>query len=575
TGGGGGGGAGGLAGGGAGTVGGFVGLLQTLQEYRNAEDSFELQKRSLAELEANLAGDKIDLVQVDQFRQSIETQRAQLLQSGINLENSIESYLTGTLGLPPDLPVALDDAFIRPFQLVTPGITRIQARFNLIQDEIGALPTEITPEQLAPILDALDAGRLELEAYLKVVEEDFATLEAKLPERTARMTPAEINALQNDLGKVGDKFDELVGLIAAAPPRLAAIRQELGSRPVDESLSDTLTWMRDFQQLVQAVSLLQARVRLEAVTIDPLELDPVTALTIARANRPDLMNNRANLVDSWRLIAFNANALLSDLDVTFSGDLSSVGQNPAQFRGPTGHLSAGLQLDGPFTRLLERNNYRQSLIDYQQSRRQYIQFEDSLNLSTRQTLRQLEQLRTNLEIQRRAVTISIQRVDLTQSDLNRPIAPDEPRGDTVVQNLLSALNDLRNTQNNFMSVWLNYYATRMVLMRDLGVMELDDEGRWIDRPIDWSAWMPTEAIEMPPSIPREWMEQAFPEGIPPLAPTDDSEQGEPAELIEPSQSYRPQLERLADRREPLYRPLPVEPEAPRAASEPRRTERRR
>ena len=35
-----------------------------------------------------------------------------------------------------------------------------------------------------------------------------------------------------------------------------------------------------------------------------------------------------------------------------------------------------------------------------------------------------------------------------------------------------------------MSAWLNHYETRMMLYRDLGIMELDDEGMWIDRPLE-------------------------------------------------------------------------------------------
>ena len=34
-----------------------------------------------------------------------------------------------------------------------------------------------------------------------------------------------------------------------------------------------------------------------------------------------------------------------------------------------------------------------------------------------------------------------------------------------------------------MSVWLRYYANRMTLMQSLGMMELDEEGRWVDRPL--------------------------------------------------------------------------------------------
>ena len=213
------------------------------------------------------------------------------------------------------------------------------------------------------------------------------------------------------------------------------------------------------------------------------------------------------LVDSWRLIAYNADALRSNVTVGFGADMTTTGENPVKFRGPTGSLRASLQIDPPFTRLLERNNYRQALIDYSQDRRQYIQFIDGIHQSMRNLVRNLEQLQTNLEIQRRAVAISIRRVDLTRENLSQPKPPAAPGekpqqfGDTAAQDLLNALSDLRNTQNNFMSVWLNHYATRMVLDRDMGTMELDEQGRWIDREENIPTPTDIEELELPPPVP--------------------------------------------------------------------------
>jgi outer membrane protein TolC len=227
------------------------------------------------------------------------------------------------------------------------------------------------------------------------------------------------------------------------------------------------------------------------------------------------MNNRAALVDSWRLIEYNANALQSTLNLTLSGDVGTISNSsPKAFSGPTGSVQAGLQFDGPFTRLLERNNYRQALIDYQRDRRQLIQYEDSVNLGLRRTLRLLEELRLNLEIQRRAVVIAVRRVDQTQESLSKPpepVKPGEPAaqlGPTAAQNLLTALSDLRNSQNNFMSVWLNYYARRMTLMRDLGVMEIDETGRWVDRPLGEALAQAPEEPPLPPPLPAEWLQEA-------------------------------------------------------------------
>jgi hypothetical protein len=259
--------------------------------------------------------------------------------------------------------------------------------------------------------------------------------------------------------------------------------------------------------------LVQARARLESVILEPVELEPQKALQIALANRLDVMNSRAALVDSWRLIAFNADALQSDLTVTLDGDMTTSGNNPVKFRGPTGSARASLQIDPPFTRLLERNNYRQALVDYGQDRRQYIQFVDGIHQTMRILLRNLRQLELNLEIQRRATAISIRRVDLTREELSAPKPPAVPGGDpitfgpTAAIDLLNALSDLRNTQNNFMSVWLNHYATRMVLERDLGIMLLDETGRWIDQGGQVPSPGDIEELELPPPIPSGLIEE--------------------------------------------------------------------
>lgn len=286
--------------------------------------------------------------------------------------------------------------------------------------------------------------------------------------------------------------------------------------------------MSKFLRLSQVLILVQARTRLEAVTVEKIELRSQDAFEMALANRLDFMNARAALADRWRSIQINANALKSVLNVTGGGDLRTARNNPVSFRAPTGSLRLGLEFDAPFTRLLERNAYRQSLIDYQQSRRDFIQSCDSLQVELRELLRQIERLGTTLEIQRSAVAIAIRRVDVTQAALYAPVPPPPPGqrpaqfGPTAAIDLLSAQSALRDTQNSFMSVWLNYYAARMRLARELGVMTLDRDGRWIDShfpgsgrddALDGGSSAPEE-LSVPPEVPAEWIEMA--DSVPPL-----------------------------------------------------------
>jgi hypothetical protein len=159
------------------------------------------------------------------------------------------------------------------------------------------------------------------------------------------------------------------------------------------------------------------------------------------------------------------------------------------------------------------------LIDYQQDRRQLVQLEDNVHRTLRATLRRLEQLRENLEIQRRAGALAVRRVDEMLERLNEPPPVGQPRQLPPVFDLMTALSDLRNTQNNFMSVWLNYYASRMTLYRELGIMELDDRGIWIDRPLDEYRYQGCEDCPLPPDVPQQWIIDANqPEGEGPTQP---------------------------------------------------------
>lgn len=504
----------GFAGGGAGTVGGFIGLLQQLQQIRNTEDSLALQIRTLNLLEAYLDAGVIDLVQVDQFRQNIETERALLLQARNQLTNSQETFKTGTLGLPPDLPMTLDDSLIQQFQFVDPLATDLQNRIGDLQDELGSMPDDADSDVLLDMLDTASTLAATGSAQFDRIAIDLDRMEDGAPVREASMEEEERSLFTRERQQLHDSLTELRTELADLTPQLDTMRMLVQDGNQDEAISSFVIWINDLYRLIQVSSLTQARARLEAIVIEPVDLAPADAFQIALENRLDIMNNRAALVDSWRLIAFNADALQANLDVVFNGNMATSRNNPMSFDGSTGDLRVGLQFDAPFTRLLERNNFRQSLIDYQSDRRSFIRQLDGVNQTLRTLLRDLNQLELNLEIQRRAVAISIRRVDLTREELNEPVPPPEPGqpaaqfGPTAAQNLLTALSDLRNTQDNFMSVWLNHYATRMVLMRDLGIMILDEEGGWVDESIPAGSMPYYEGEEFlpPPPVPAEFFE---------------------------------------------------------------------
>ncbi len=513
----------GFAGGGAGTVGGFVGILQVKQQILNSQQNLAAQLRTLKLLEANLEAGIIDIAQVDQFRQNIETARANLLQSENSLINTMETFKRTTLGLPPDLPITLDDSMIQQFQFLEPSTNQLYEEIEDLIDDLGNLPIEPELGLITAALDQFDVFHVEVKETFGQIRADLKTMQERTEDRKLSMTDAEASLFDAEQRRTFAAFDELAMRYQTAADAAVQLRAGLKPETRRQTLQSLVSACRSLAELVQEASLVQVRARLESVTLNPVRLGPNLALEIARANRYDWMNNRAALVDTWRLIAFNARNLMSVVNLTFDGSLNTQGDNPVKFRSPTGTMRAGIEFDAPFTRLLERNNYRSVLIDYQRDRRQLIQFEDGVNQSLRQSLRSLTQLEVNLEIQRRAVSIAARRVDQTRETLSKP--PEsaaagqvsvEQFGPTAALNLLTAMNDLQSSQNNFMSVWLNHYATRMVLMRELGLMELDERGIWIDRPLDElvAGADRMDAEPLPPDVPTEWFDALNAEMLP-------------------------------------------------------------
>ena len=231
-----------------------------------------------------------------------------------------------------------------------------------------------------------------------------------------------------------------------------------------------------------ALSLDQTAIRLETLALPPVALRPETAFAIARENRLDWMNARARLVDSWRQVDYNANPLMGGISLTANGEMGSIRNNAARLDARNGNLRFGLQFDSPVSRLIERNDYRESLIAYKRARRSLDEFEDRVSLSLRNTLRIVELSQLNFELRREAVQIAISQVDLARLRLDEPPRPGAAAqfGATTARDLVSALSDLLGAQNDFVSVWVSYELLRMLLDFELGTMQLTPDGRWSD-----------------------------------------------------------------------------------------------
>jgi hypothetical protein len=238
------------------------------------------------------------------------------------------------------------------------------------------------------------------------------------------------------------------------------------------------------------LQLLQAVVRAETIEVNEVDVRADHAIEVARKYRRDWMNQRANLVDRWRRLQFQADQLQAQLDVFFSGSMQNVGDNPFNVRGDTGTLRAGVQFDAPFNRLQERNAYRQAVIEYQQARRTFYNFEDGIAGTLRAQLRALTAFQINIELNRLAIVQAASQVVLNQAITELGVV-----SSTAARDQNQALTDLLNAQNQTMLTFITYEIQRLQLDFAMGTMQLDQEGLWID-PVkmgpdygDYDPWM--------------------------------------------------------------------------------------
>jgi hypothetical protein len=392
----------------------------------------------------------------------------------------------------PEAPLVWSGDLARRLRSLRQDIAQIEALRATLANEYAAGACQDIQQMSAKIparLAQLEEINRELDEEFDTKRSDPDTYAAELRGLGAQMqnellrTVARIDSYQAELLQLEAAVDELL----ASAPRLTA--EELRDRLQDlrVPLADLL---REFSTDVLELTLIQARARTETIDMVPVELEADVAIQIAQANRRDWANARASLVDTWRLITFNANDLKAGLDVVFEGDIQNVGDNPLNLQGSTGRLRARLEFDAPLTRLAERNTYRQAQIEYQEARRNFYAFRDNVARSLRDTLRTIDLNRLNFELRRRAIVVAITQVDLARLRLQEPPKPVaagvgaalevQTITDTAARDLVSALTDLLNAQNDFLSVWVNYEVQRRVLDWNLGTMQLDHDGLWID-----------------------------------------------------------------------------------------------
>jgi len=459
--------------------GGYLNILLLIQNLRNARENLRAVEENYIQSLDLYRNGKLSDADVDRNFQSLLSARQQILNSELSVQSALDGFKL-ILGLPPRLPVDLDDSFLAPFSLTSRELEQLQddlLEFSRARKrELDAVPEA---ETIRTAFDRLGALTEVAIAGVRDVEKDLAAWKAinnRPPgpddDAETRQRSSTAYATQEVLER---KTREQLGTLRDKL-KLHAARLTGATRP--ESWNTLIADTRTLVTLVDDLVTAQNLARIYRIDLEPVTITEADAIAQAKANRLDLMNALARVTDTWRRVLVAANQLQSDLTVTGSYNLITKPgtSNVLDFSNQASRLSLGVQFDGPLNRQAERNNYRAAQIAHQVARRAYMGLNDTIEFQIRENLRGLRQARVSFEINRQSVLTNARQLASERALLSAPVQPRNAANRDATLATLQALANLNAARNSLVAFYIAYQQQRIRLLLNLEELQLDTRG---------------------------------------------------------------------------------------------------
>lgn len=458
--------------------GGYLDLLLALQTLRNTEANLKRQEETYRLYDELFRGGRASVVELDQFYQSWQAARQSVVDARVALETAEDSFKL-RLGVPPRIPVELDDALLNQFVLTDPRLEAVRDDLEAFQRaRFAELDAPPTAANLRRYFDALRGVAGRVAAGAESVAADMARWEQRLgrPLRTGD-DPAQLtrerttfDTLRKTLPEAADDLKKAVALLDRHAAAVAEGNRKESWEAVTQDAKTVLT-------VLDAVIAVQTQARIHLIELPEVDWTEADGLAFAKENRLDLMNRLGLVTDAWRKVTVAANALRGEVNVVTAMNLGTDPDHrrPLNFAAEASSYSVGLQIDAPLNRLAERNAYRASLITYQRAKRAYVELSDNVEFQVRNDLRQLGALRVGFEIARQQLLSAARQYESARLTL---LGPRDRRtaNDTTTLNLLQALSSLLAARNALAASYIRFEQQRVQLLLDLEILQLDHEG---------------------------------------------------------------------------------------------------
>jgi outer membrane protein TolC len=233
---------------------------------------------------------------------------------------------------------------------------------------------------------------------------------------------------------------------------------------------------------------------LEQTGLVPALLNPDEAYRVAVEKHSQILNAIDRFEDARRKVRVAADQLRAELKLFAGAALNSAGPTDyTRFDPDKVSAEVGLELNLPIDRLVERNNYRATLVAFEAELRSLTLTLDTLKDNIQKGLRTLDQRRQNYEIQKNALELANRRVASATLLLEA--------GRAEVRDLVEAQDAQISAQNAVTTALVEYQRSRLQLLLDIGALDTQVPQFWLKNPL--AGYLTATVPLAPPSSPTE------------------------------------------------------------------------
>ncbi|HEV8113888.1 MAG TPA: TolC family protein [Planctomycetota bacterium] len=211
----------------------------------------------------------------------------------------------------------------------------------------------------------------------------------------------------------------------------------------------------------------------EEPTFVPVNWDIESAVRVAKKNRLDFLNRLEQLDDARRGVRIAKNGLLPDLSLGLG--YSRLGRADSSFLQqdlPDDSYNASLTLDVPIDQRPQRDAYRSAQISLARAERSFSEFQDDLEVDVQSTFRELARGKQSLDIQTQLISDQERNVKIAQLRFEQ--------GNFSNRDVVEAQQSLLDAKNALIEEKVAYEIARLGLLKDLGVLFIDEKGMWTE-----------------------------------------------------------------------------------------------